>query len=89
MAYAINIADLTKYRDDYVLMTVLLGPVLNRDPERIVWVGGAERVDEIGVRLECDEERAVAIVEIIRMRLKRYELRIYHSRTGKGGWKRV
>jgi hypothetical protein len=39
--------------------------------------------------LECDEERATAIVEIIRKRFKKHELRCYRSKTGKGGWKRV
>jgi hypothetical protein len=84
--FAINIADLanTKAGNDFC-MALLLNPVLNRDTpvktER-------DRFDGMGALLNCDDEQGQAIVDIVRKHYRRHEVRIYHSKTGKG-WKRV
>ena len=85
--YAVNITDLcnTEAGKD-IGVALLLNPVMDREhpikTER-------NRFDGMGVCLNCDKDRAKAIVELIRKRYKRYRLRIYYSKTGMGGWKRV
>jgi len=84
MHYAINIADWAARKNDYGL-AILLQPIVNQctvDAE-------LRRGDGVAVTLECGEERAKAVVDIIRQRFKRYEFRCYHSKTGKGSWKRI
>lgn len=36
---------------------------------------------------DSDSGRVDAIIEILRMKLKPYQLRLYQSKTGEGGWK--
>jgi hypothetical protein len=85
MNYAINIADLTRFKDDLAL-SFLLGPVLDR--EQPIYIN-SRRWDEVGARLDGDEERIQAVVALLRLKFKKHELRIYRSRTGHGGWKRI
>lgn len=91
MPYAINVADLVHWQRDPVHglpLQVLLATHLEHDPEQVVYCN-PERFDEVGTRLACSERQAEAIVQLIRRALKPYELRIYQSATGAGGWKRV
>lgn len=44
----------------------------------------------MALRLACDDERAGAIVELIRKQYAKASLRCYLSKTGKGkNWRRV
>ena len=86
MSIAVNIADLTRY--DTMIAGLLVAPVapgkqiVNTDPSR---------VDEGAVILECEDERALAIVAILRLqdkKVKRYACRAYQQGP-RGGWKKV
>ena len=79
--YAVNIADLTKDKDN-VWAPFLIGPVKGDVIE-----AEKGRFDGMALTLECNEERAKAIVEVIRLKYKKCEIRCY---GGKGKtWKRV
>ena len=79
--YAVNVADLTKHRfvAQWILAPVVLG--------RVVVDVEPGRFDGAGILLECDEERAQAIVDVIRTKLKKHQLRC--CKKEKGSWKRV
>lgn len=85
--HAVNLADLTKagVRSD-IGVTLLLVPVVDK---MVMVTINKKRVDEIGIPLTCGDERSTAIVEIIRKKYPKHFLRMYHSKTGKGSWKRV
>lgn len=83
--YAVNMLDWLSFKDD-IGISILLHPVTDAR-ETVECEKG--RTDGTGICLECDDERAAAIVEIARKKYKRHELRFYRSKTGKGGWKRV
>ena len=78
--HAVNLADLTNRKAR--LAWLLIGPVAGEivDAEPHVFAGAA-------VVLACDDERAQAIVDVLRVGLNRYELRCYKCR-GKT-WKRI
>ena len=99
MKYAVNICDLLKYSKLDALPEgplLLLQPILERDSDKVLncegerWDGAATPVKE-----SCPAERWEAIYHIIRNGtgnqpgIAKHELRIYESKTGKGGWKRV
>lgn len=84
MSYAANVADLTKYKDHPVLQMTLL-PQLTKNT--VTCESG--RIDGDGVLFSTPDEQAGALIEVIRMMIKKYELRFYYSKTGKGGWERV
>lgn len=86
MPYAINLCDWVGKKDDIGLQ-ILFVPVVDPESQRVVI--DKKRIDEIGMRLTCDDERAGAIVEIARKRYERHQLRLYFSKTGKDGWRRV
>lgn len=86
MPYAVNIADFTGQRDDWGL-GLLLAPVIDERAQTVEI--NSKRFDAVGARLICDEERAEAITKLVRHRYKRHQLRLYYSKTGKGGWKRI
>lgn len=85
MPYAVNMMDWLAKQDDVGLKIILL-PVTRQ--HRIVDVEPG-RVDGMGILLECDDERADAIGQIVRRQYERHQLRIYRSSTGAGSWKRV
>lgn len=84
--YAINLADWMAHKDDFGL-SMLLQPVANPNPAAVVECE-KNRLDGASVLLECEQDRAGAIVEIVRRKYKRHQLRIYESKAGKD-WKRV
>jgi hypothetical protein len=90
MPYAVDIAALTslRVRNDLVLQ-MLLKQVIDLDPAHAIDPVGAGRSISNAALFVCDEERAEAIVKIIRRRYKPCELPLYHSKTGKGGWRSV
>ncbi len=81
--YAVNIADLTK-PDVRTIAPYLVSPVT---PSRTVVQTERDRFDGMGIVLECPNEQAAAIVEVIRLKFKRHELRCYKG-NGKT-WKRI
>jgi hypothetical protein len=83
--HRVNLADWMTHKDDFGLM-LLLGPVVDRDD---VIMCEEDRADSMAIPLNCDQERSNAIVQFIRKRYKRHELRIYHSASGDGSWRRV
>ena len=84
---AINIADLTRVPPH--VAPFLLGDVAR---ERHIAKGMEPgRVDDGALVLECDDERARAILEVLRMmdrRARRYLTRAYVSGP-RGGWKKI
>lgn len=83
MQYAINITDMQR---DPIIAQWLVAPVC---PSRQWIKAEGDRIDGNAIILECSEERAKAIVELIRNKYKRYELRCYRG-TGKAKvWERI
>lgn len=84
MHYAVNIGDLLSA--DFVVK-MLIQPVLEVGEGTAV---NAEpgKFDGMSARFTCDAERAIAIIETIRLKVKRHELRFYESSTG-NSWKRI
>jgi hypothetical protein len=85
--YTIHIVDLmVVQRDCYPLKLLLAGVV---DAEHAVDVA-QDQVGGVGLALTCDDERAQAIIQLIRLHYNRHEVRIFHSRTGSAGsWRKV
>jgi len=82
--YAVNLADWTAYKDDFELRW-LLDPVVE---QRFLYCE-RERLDGMALPITCDETCANAIMTIIRRKFHRNQFRIYQSKTGGGGWKRI
>ena len=82
--YAVNVADLATR--DTMTGPYLVAPVTANqvvvETKRDEFAGNA-------LVLECDEERAAAIIAVIRLKHPRNVMRCYTSKTGRGGWKRV
>lgn len=71
---SINVCDLTE--TDTFMTSLLIGPVT---PNRVIRQGLERgRIDDGAVVLECDEERALAIVDTLRMKYPR--LRAYRGK---------
>ena len=85
MKYAINLADLTAWMQHAPRhpMLFLVRPHIGTP------VDVNTKVDGVAVVLDCPEEQAAAIAELLRKNLKRHELRMYRSETGEGGWKTI
>ena len=87
MTYAVNLADLTNTEAGTDLgVVMLLGPVIDRT--HLININ-TRRVDEISIAMVCDDDRSQAIIQLIRHRYRKHQLRFYHSVSGSGGWKRV
>ena len=88
MKYAVQLTDVAvrAYNSrtiDPVLL--LLRPVLT---DTVVKVTSAGVLDNTGILLDdSDPERLDAIVRLLRYKLKQRDLRLYQSKTGRGGWK--
>ena len=83
MAYAVNIADLTK---DGILASCLIAPHVQR--RHVVKAEGPRVLDGDALVLECGDAQAKAIIAVIRMKWSRNLLRAY-TRGAKDGWRRV
>ena len=90
MPYAVNICDMTAFvgpDEPLNIFALLLNPVT---PGRVMVKANPKYLDEGAILLECDEERAEAICLILRRKFpEKWKMRLYHSKTGKGGWKRI
>ncbi|GEM_PF-4655041 len=71
--YSVNVADLTK---DIILAQFLIAPVA---PSREVISVEKGRFDGVAIRLECDNEQAQAIVDVIRLKYRKHEVRCYRG----------
>jgi len=69
--YSVNVMDLTK---DDVLSTFMIAPVIQ---SRIIVDVEKGRIDGKAVVLDCPEERALAIIEIIHQKYGKNEFRCY------------
>ena len=81
MRYAINISDLI----GVPVATFLLSPDVV--PDRIIVNAEKGLIDGSAIMLQCDEERAKAIVDIIRMNCEKNKLRCYKAEHST--WKRI
>ena len=100
MRYAVNVADLT---EDTILARMLIArhvapgmPTVRAEPDRVD--GDAvllevkdttETTPDGRTRIVPSAEVFEAIRHIIRLKYHKNLLRLYASKTGKGGWKRV
>ena len=88
--YAANIADLTAHAQNPTdaIPIGLLSTVLDKEPANVI---ECERGKAVGMgdgaSFLCENERARAIINIIRLKYKTYQWRFY-QKTPKG-WKRV
>ena len=78
---AVNISDCNK---DFIVSTFLLKPVLSN---KIV-NAEKDRIDGDALVLNCDDEKAKTIVEIVRKKYSKNLFRFYQSNRGKA-WKRL
>jgi hypothetical protein len=69
--YSVNVMDLTK---DGILTTFMIAPVIKSRQLVDVEKG---RIDGTAVILDCPEERAKAIIEVIRNKYGKNEFRCY------------
>lgn len=82
--YAINVADLTRFAQKSIsppmllIQPVMTNRVVNAEPGRF---------DGSAALLDCSEERALAIVSVIRVKIPRHMLRIYVN-SGRR-WRRI
>lgn len=74
MQYSINVMDMTK---DGILSSFMIAPVIK---SRTLYNAEPGRVDGMAVILECPEERAKAIIEVIRMKFGKNEFRCYYGK---------
>ena len=72
--YSINVFDLTK---DDILSTFMIAPVVQ---SKILIDVEKGRIDGKAVLLECPDERALAIIEIIRKKYGKNEFRCYDGK---------
>ena len=71
--YAINIADLTKPENRP------LGLIIGQVRGVVVEIN-KRRMDAVAITLCCEDERARALIDIIRIRRKKHELRCYEHK---------
>jgi len=82
--YAVNLGDLSEV-NNRIVGTYLVGPVMGNSVDV-----DPKKVDGIAVILDCDDERAQAIVDVIRIKRKRHELRCYVRKTPTAKtWKKI
>jgi len=83
--YAINLSDWHRCKDDLGLH-ILLDSVVDKDAT--VECEGRGKIDGTAIPIGCDAERADAIKDVIRMKYKKHQVRVYR-RGERGGWARV
>lgn len=81
--YAVRLTDLSGIDLDRRMAAMAVAPVQGE----LIEVQPEHLDAGTAVVLDCDEERAAAIVEVIRLRCDRNRVRIY--RQEKKGWKRI
>jgi len=72
--YSVNVMDMTK---DNILSTFMIAPVIR---SRQIIEAEKGRIDGMAVILDCPEERARAIIEVIRSKYGKNEFRCYDGK---------
>jgi len=72
--YSVNVMDMTK---DDILSTFMIAPVIR---SRQIIEAEKGRIDGMAVILDCPEERARAIIEVIRSKYGKNEFRCYDGK---------
>ena len=80
--YAIQLADLLTLQRDPI-MRMVLTPLMGK--EEVVVAG--DQFDGVALPFACGDEQAAAMIEIIRKKHARYQIRCYHKMNN--AWKRV
>lgn len=84
--YAIQLADFMVLRQHDPALGIVLAANVERQPVTI----GKERFDDEAVTFACPAEQAAALVQIVRTKYRRDEVRIWRNDTGaKSAWRRV
>jgi len=82
--YAVNLTSLMKLQETDPVGALLFPlSILGEAIEPI-----KRRLGHTAITLLVDEARGAAIVQLVREKYQKYEFLLYHSETGKGGWKR-
>ena len=81
--YAVCLADLQGHGTARAMARLLVAPVLGQ-PVDI----DASQVAGVGVLLACSQDRAEAIVAVLRLHAKRADLRLWKRENG-NGWKAI
>lgn len=84
MAYAIHIADLMALQRAEPALSLVLTQHVGREPVEI----DRRQFDGVALPLTCGDNQAAALVELIRRKYRRDQVRIWRQ-GAKGGWKRV
>lgn len=82
--YAIHIADLMALQRAEPVLSLVLTRHVGQEPVEI----DQQQFDGVALPLTCGDEQATALVEIIRHKYRRDQVRIW-QKGEKGGWKRV
>jgi len=82
MQYAVNVADLTT---DTIIAGFLVGPVTRAGN---IVRAEPSAADGHALVLDCDDEQAAAIVDVIRMKYPKNLFRCY-ERGKRGAWRRI
>lgn len=80
--YAIQLADLLVLHRDPI-MRMVLPPLMGQEEVKVA----RDQFDGIALPFACGDEQAAAMIEIIRTKHARHQIRCYHKE--KGEWKRV
>ena len=83
MTYAVHLMDLQGWVKHAPLMS-LLHLVMDG---QVRFLNERQIDGQPVVCLNCGEEQAAAIVQVVRLKIPREKLRIYYSTTGNGKWK--
>lgn len=84
--YAIQLSDFMHLRQH----DPALGLVLAANAERQSITVGKERFDDEALPLACPSEQAAALVDLIRTKYRRDEVRVWRNDTGAASaWRRV
>jgi hypothetical protein len=90
MHYAVSIADMTK---EPLISSLLFSPFIHHGeaavPGDIFAAEGKDEYSSMAAKLHCTAEEFAGLLLIVRRRYHRNEFRLYQSKTGRGGWKRV
>ena len=82
--YAIHIADLMALQRAEPALSLVLTQYVGDESVEI----DRQQFDGVALPLTCGDEQAAALVELIRRKYRREQVRIW-NKGQKGGWKRV
>ena len=83
--YAVNLPDLLNHKNSPVMM--LIKPVLGNVENAQTIQASKTHMDETAILMQCDAERAKAIINTVRIRVHKNYLRFY--KKDRTAWKRI